>query len=289
MLDRPVQQYSTPVGTPDTSALDDYLSFLRDAGAEFDIAPDVVHEPDHVGHPHSDDRPVRDLQLPGLAPIREHRDPGSSVSACHATFSVAQAMAQFGLVQPKTPFWDVGCGTGVLALAAASLGAVPIRGTDVSSDALALARRNVSEAGADIALAECSLLGEGPTVSGLVAANLPHKPSRAAGQLPLAHDGGPDGDRLFSQMLDEAEQRFSPGAQLLFFLHSLPHPRLLARVGREFELGLLSWKRRFFAPGEYGDLQDWFVERHAAGTSFVGEGEDGRRFLVCGVWLAERH
>jgi len=275
--------------TPATSDLEAYLAFLRDAGAVFDVAPDLVHEADHVGDPHADAGPVRDLRVAALPTIREHRDPGSSVSASHATISVAAAMAHFGLVRPGAPFWDVGCGTGVLAIAAASLGARPVRGSDVSAAALALARRNVAEAGVAVDLAECSLFGEGQAVNGLIATNLPHKPTRSAGELPLAQDGGPEGDALFSTLLDEAQTRLVPGAQLLFFLHSLPHPRLLARIGREFELGLLSWKRRILAPGEYGALQDWFVERHLAGASHLGETADGHRFLVCGVWLAERH
>ncbi len=268
--------------------LDDYLTYLRAAGVTFDVAASLERDVDQLGQPHAEPGPVRELQLPGLPPIREHRDPAATLSADHATLSVATAMLRHGLVRRGEPFWDVGCGTGVLAIAAALSGASPVLGTDVDTEALELARQNVQAAGVDVELAERSLLGAGPPIGGLVATNLPQKPRADVGHLALAQDGGPDGDLLFSALLDEGVERLRPGARLVFFLHSLPHPRLLARIGREFALSLIAWKRRFLDPGEYGALQETFMERHRAAASYVGTDDDGRRFLVCGVWLAER-
>lgn len=274
--------------TQSVTDLESYLDHLAEAGVAFEVSDDLARDPDQPGRPHANGDVVRDLVLEGLPPIREHRDPARTLSACHATRSVARAMARNGLVRAGKAFWDVGCGTGVLAIVARLLGAGPVYGTDVDPDALALAARNVEAAGIDVTLGESSLLERGFDMGagGLVAANLPHKPSRGTGVLPLSQDGGPEGDRLFAAMLDQVDA-LGADTRLLFFLHSLPHPRLLARIGREHRLVLRSWKRRFLEPGEYGTLNDWFLERHAAGTSYVGTTNEGRHYLVCGVWVAD--
>lgn len=273
-----------------TTVLDRYLAYLVDAGVSFTRAPDLRRDPDQPGRPHKNGDAVRELRLEGLPPIREARDPARCLSACHATMSVARALVRPGIVRPSEPFWEVGCGTGVLAIAAALLGARPVLATDVAASALDLARRNVAAAGVDVEIAECSVIDRAgaeafANAGALLAANLPHKPSRGRRRLPLAQDGGAEGDALFATLLDQAAAL--PGAvRLLFFMHSLPHPRVLARIGREYRLTLLSWKRRFLEDGEFGPLDAWYLERSSAGTSFVAEAE-GRRFLVCGVWLAE--
>ena len=156
-------------------------------------------------------------------------------------------------------------------------------------DALDLARRNAQDAGVEIELREGSLLE--PFAPGeyadLLATNLPHKPCRAQGELPLAQDGGPEGDALFSSLFEQATEQLPAGSRIVFFLHSLAHPRLLAGLTGNYRLRLLAWKRRFLAPGEYGELQGWFAERHHAGTSYLGC-DDGARYLVACVWLATR-
>jgi hypothetical protein len=71
-----------------------------------------------------------------------------------------------------------------------------------------------------------------------------------------------------------------------FWLHSLPDPRLFRAYGA-FDLTLVSWKRRFFQPGEYAPLLPFLLERVRRGTSYLAEAS-GRRFVVGGVWLARR-
>ena len=266
-----------------------YLAYLRSAGVSFQLANPLQRHEDHDGRPHPDPSPTRSLTVPGLGPIREERDPSRAVSACHATLSLARVLATKGLVAAGEPLWDVGCGTGVLAITGALLGAAPVRATDVDPAAVELARRNAASAGVDVDIETLSLTGTASSpLRGLVVTNLPHKPSRGEGHLPLAQDGGTEGDRLFQELFDALDERLVPGGRVLFFQHSLIHPRFLARVSASYALSLLAWKRRFMANDEFGALRPSFRRRHTAGTSYMGQTEAGRTYLACGVWLAER-
>ena len=271
---------------PDLKA---YFDLLERHGVPVRLADDLVRDPDHTGSPHADSRLLRELRVEGLAPVLEHRSPESSIGGDHATWSTVTALVRLGLVKSGTRFWDIGCGTGLMGIAAAELGAARVVGTDVDLEALELARSNADAAGAELVLYAGSLLDAIPDweMADVVVANLPHKPRREEGELPLSQDGGPEGDRLTGAFFQQAARRLRPGTRVLFFLHSLAHPRLLAAASEHFTLTLVSWKRRFLTPGEYGALQTWFVERTARGESFVGD-EDGQRFMVAGVWLAER-
>jgi putative methylase len=52
---------------------------------------------------------------------------------------------------------DLGCGTGMFAIGAFLLGASDSVGYDISASALAIARRNADELGADVRLVECDV------------------------------------------------------------------------------------------------------------------------------------
>ena len=52
---------------------------------------------------------------------------------------------------------DLGCGTGIFAIGASLLGADTVRGYDVSSSALDIAKDNASSLGADIVFTECDV------------------------------------------------------------------------------------------------------------------------------------
>jgi len=268
--------------------LERFLVHLREHGVVFEIDAALRHDADQGGHPQAERRAQGVFAVPGLPPILEHRAQG--IGSDHATWSTAADLARHELVKPGGTFWDIGTGTGLLALAAHELGAGHIVATDVSAEAVAAARRNFTEAGADVSLFTGSLMSAVPTsepAPDLITANLPQKPRRSSDELSLAEDGGEDGDALLSPFFVQAASRMQPGAQLVFFQHSLPHPRNLAQLGEHFDLRLLSWKRRFLAPGEYGDLQNWFAERSKRGESYLAE-VDGWRFLVACVWVATR-
>jgi len=303
-----------------------YLDWLRGHGVAFEIADGLAREPDHSGPLVEGAEELRPVELDGIPPFVEHRDPAAGIAADHATFSLARAIlpglapgtrfwdigcgtgvlavaagiaadhATFSLARailpglaPGTRFWDIGCGTGVLAVAAGLKGARGVIATDVDPRALLLARRTAAEADVAVTFLEGSLtepIDSRQTVD-VVAANLPHKPVPEEHALPVAQSGGPEGDACHGELFDQARERLEAGAKICFFLHSLPHPRLLRRYAGDFVLTLRAWKRRFFQPDEYGDLQDHFQARAREGTSYVAEA-DGRRFLVAGCWEALR-
>ena len=265
-----------------------YLDWLDGHGVRFDVGARLIHGADHDGPLLEGDEPFRPLELPGLPPFVEHRDPAAGIGADHATLFLLRVLLEAGHVGRGDRFWDVGCGTGVVAVAAGLAGARGIIATDVDPRALVLARRTAAEADVAVTFKEGSLLSPVPDGqrADVVTANLPHKPA-PDGALPVAQAGGPEGDAVLGAFAGEAARRLDPGARVFFFLHSLPHPRLLEAFAPAFDLAILGWKRRYLRPGEYGPLQDAFLERARLGTSFIAE-ESGRRILVGGVWRATR-
>ena len=69
-------------------------------------------------------------------------------------------------------FCDLGCGSGVLAIAAAKLGFDPVRGVDADLPALAETQRNARANGVEVAVARVDLRREPAPVADVVAANL---------------------------------------------------------------------------------------------------------------------
>ncbi len=280
----------TSSGTPPIGCaeLDRFLAHLQANGVEFAIDEQLQRDPDQGGHAEAERLANGIFTVPGLPQILEHRVDG--IRSDHATWSVAADLVRHRLVAPGSRFWDIGTGSGVLALAAHALGAGEIIATDVSGEAIATAQRNFRDAGAEITLYTGSLLDAvPPTVASpdLLVANLPHKPCRPGDDLTLAENGGEHGDALIAPFFEQAAARVTPGTRLVFFQHSLPHPRNLARLSVHFDLRLLSWKRRFLGPGEYGEMPAWFAERTARGESYLAE-LDGARFLIGCVWIATR-
>ena len=266
-----------------------FLAHLRAHGVAFDVAAPLPRDDDEPGHPHRTARERSRLVVPGLPPMDERRR--GRIGSDHATWSVAADLTRHHLVEPGATVWEIGAGTGMLAVVAHHLGAARIVATDVDPEALEVTRENLAAVGARAELRTGSLLDALPADEpppDLVLANLPHKPRLDAGLLPLAEDGGPEGDALLLPFAEQAAARMPTGSRLVFFQHSLPHPRNLAALAEDFDLRLLSWKRRFLADDEYGELRKWFGERARAGTSYLGNTTDGRTFLVACVWLASR-
>ncbi len=263
-----------------------YLDWLRGHGVTFAVAEDLVRDEDHDGPLVEGDEEIRPVELPLIAPFVEHRDPARGLAADHATLSLGKAILP--RLQLGARVWDIGCGTGVLAVAAGLKGASAIVATDVDERALTLARRTAADANVSVRLGHGVLLDAVPARLGadLVAANLPHKPCRPGGNLPLAQRAGEDGADIHAAFAREAAARLAPGAVVAFWLHSLPDPRLL-KAYAAFDLTLASWKRRFLQPDEYQDVLPHFLERARRDASYLAEAH-GRRFLVGGVWIAKR-
>jgi hypothetical protein len=263
-----------------------YLDWLKRHGVKFEVGKALTRDEDHDGPLVEGDEEMRPVELPGIPPFVEHRDPEAGLAADHATLSLARVLLP--RIDPGARFWDIGCGTGVLAVAAGLKGASAIVATDVDERAIALARRTAADANVAIRFSHGMLLEAVPARldADLVAANLPHKPCPPGGGLPLSQRAGEDGADVHAAFAAQAAARLAPGATVGFWLHSLPDPRLLAAYAA-FDLTLVSWKRRFLGPGEYAEVLPWFLDRARKGASYIAE-ESGHRFLVGGVWLARR-
>ncbi len=270
--------------------LGDYLRWLDQHGVKFEVAPTLWQDEDQNGPRVSGSDPVVPIELEGLAPFVEHRDPERGLAADHATIMVARTLLRANLFPRAGRVWDIGCGTGVLAVTAGLAGARVVVATDVDPDALALARRTASESNVAVQFFEGAGIAAvpAPGQADLVIANLPHKPVPDDARLPIAQAGGEHGDSVHATCAREAGARLAAGASVCFFLHSLPTPRLLGGYAEQFRLRLLSWKRRFLWPGEYGPLDDHFLARAERGESFVVRSEKSEPFLVAGVWQAVR-
>jgi release factor glutamine methyltransferase len=117
---------------------------------------------------------------------------------------------------------DVGTGSGAIALAlAAERPDLVVRGTDVSADAVAVARRNASDLGLDVSFTVGDLL-DGALPADVVLANLPYVerdadlPVDVAGfEPPLALFGGADGLDVIRRLAGQLSARSWPDCALL--------------------------------------------------------------------------
>ena len=101
-------------------------------------------------------------------------DPGAAFgTGTHPTTAMClRAMEK--LVKPGMTVFDVGTGSGVLAIAAAKLGAKTVRAVDYDATAVRVARENIEANGAAdiVSTAESDLFSAIPGKAGLVTANL---------------------------------------------------------------------------------------------------------------------
>ena len=231
--------------------LGDYLRWLDGAGVAFEVADDVWRDEDHDGPRIEGDENFRAHEFEGLPPFVEHRDTERGHAADAATTMLARTLLRSALVPRGGRVWDIGCGTGVLAVTAALAGARVVVATDADEDALALARRTASEANAIVQF----FAGGGvdaipqPGTADLVVANLPHEPVPPGASLPVATGGGEDGSAMHGACAEAAAKRLAPGASVCFPLHSLPAPRLLADYTRHFRLKLLKLDQTLHSTG----------------------------------------
>ena len=165
---------------------------------------------------------------------------------------------------------EVGCGTGVLAVLAARLGASRVLGIDCDLKALALARRTAAANGVSVELCRGDLLASVRGRFDVLIANLPQKPVLRGTRLPLGQDGGLRGDALLRRFLPQAARRLGPGGRLYFFVHTLTPPEMFARLAKSFRVEVAFWRRRHVAPGEYPQaLVDHWMGLAAKGRALI--------------------
>jgi ribosomal protein L11 methyltransferase len=111
------------------------------------------------------------------------------------------------------PLCDWGCGSGVLAVAAARLGFAPVTAVDIDPAAVALARENARANGVDVAARRLDITRERPPWAPTVVANLTLPLLRAAAALdgPRPHRLIASG--LLAEQADSAAAAWSPMAE----------------------------------------------------------------------------
>jgi len=138
---------------------------------------------------------------------------------------------------PKARVHEVGTGTACIALSLRhEMASLRVTGSDISSDALSLARHNAQNLGIWLPLCRADLLdGIRPESLDAVVSNPPYIASGEIPSLssevrcdpPLALDGGPDGLDLVRPLVAQALDRLKPGGWL-FVEHG--HDQGLATV-----------------------------------------------------------
>jgi ribosomal protein L11 methyltransferase len=97
-------------------------------------------------------------------------DPGRAFgTGAHPTTRLCLELLE---AEPRTSVLDVGCGSGVLAIAAAKLGFAPVLAVDSAAEAVEATRRNAAANGVEIEVARTDALGEGLPVAALALANI---------------------------------------------------------------------------------------------------------------------
>ena len=169
------------------------IAFYGDApgGAELDAlagAALLVHDEEEVpdGREERRRRVGRAWEVAGRLRVRSPSDPpgrdgqreiviepvrGAFGTGAHPTTRLSLELL-LGL-EPGDGFADLGCGAGVLAIAAASMGWEPVFAVDVEERAVESARRNAERNGVTIHAVQADLLEVPPPPATTLAANIP--------------------------------------------------------------------------------------------------------------------
>ena len=142
-------------------------------------------------------------------------------------------------VHPGDEVIDIGCGSGVLAIVAAKLGAGRVIGVDSAPDVVAVASRNAERHGvADVVtFLQGDLLDPvGAEVKADViigdVSGIPDAIAEESGWFPSRAGGGPRGSELPIRMLRAARQRLRAGGRLILPTGTLQDENAILRTAR---------------------------------------------------------
>jgi release factor glutamine methyltransferase len=154
------------------------------------------------------------------------------------TEHVVERVLELGL-RPRSVL-DVGTGSGALAVTLAlELPAAQVCATDISPDALRIARRNALSLGARVEFACCDLAAALRGPFDLIVANPPYVPDGEIEGLQreireheprVALSGGGDGLALYRRLLPQAAERLTPGGWLVMEMGYRSEPGIRAAL-----------------------------------------------------------
>ena len=149
----------------------------------------------------------------------------------NATFrpsTISSLLADALEIKPGSVVVDVGCGSGILSIIAAKLGAARVYGIDAADETVEIASANAAAHGvADVVVfAQGDLFGpldpsvEADVVIGDVS-GIPDEIAQASGWFPSGLAGGPTGAELPMRMIEESKRLLKKGGSLFLPTGSL--------------------------------------------------------------------
>lgn len=165
------------------------------------------------------------------------------------TFLLAQAVAR--RVGPGDRFLEVGCGAGLVSIAAAKGGAHVVA-TDVNPEAARLCRYNAQENGVSVEAVVADLMAGLDAPFEVVAFNPPYLPTepedKVEGVLNLAFDGGESGNDVVLRFCEQLTELPALPREVLVIHSSLSDPRPLieAMAGLGFAHDVEAEEAHFF-------------------------------------------
>lgn len=216
------------------------------------------------------------------------------LTASDSTFlpsTISQLMANVLEVRNGDVVIDVGCGTGVLGIIAAKLGASKVYGVDASPDVVEVATANATAHG----VADRMEFFRGdlfdPIPAGVSAdviigdvSGIPDDLAADSGWFPSRTGGGPRGSELPIRMLQEAKRRLAEGGKLFLPTGSLQDEGAILDVARTAFASLVKLAERSIPLA--GALAEAKSIRQLIDDGIVQLTEKGSRFLwEARVWL----
>lgn len=216
------------------------------------------------------------------------------LTASDSTFlpsTISQLMAAVLDVKPGDIVIDVGCGTGVLGIIAAKLGASKVYGVDASPDVVEVATANARAHGVADRMEFFqgdlfSPLGDDITADVIIGdvSGIPDDLAADSGWFPSKTGGGPRGSELPIRMLQQAKRRLAEGGRLFLPTGTLQDENAILDAARSAFSSLVKLTERPIPLA--GALADAKSIKRLLDDGIVQLSERGSRLLwEARVWL----